>query len=110
MWLTETSYDTVVAFIEGYNAAMMGGLLVGFREWLITRIQGGNNLSWSALVDLAADEAQTEPAATADDARRREALFELLSQFFAERSGGDGVRSIFRRYEAWLATQSWSQS
>ncbi|MBK7077566.1 MAG: hypothetical protein IPH44_35255 [Myxococcales bacterium] len=109
MFLSETSFDTTVAFICGYDAALMGGLLFGFREWMITRLERGNNLAWPALVELAVKEDPVTAASVDDDATRRTVLFDLLSQFFAERDSRDGIRSMFRGYEAWLATQSWSQ-
>ena len=109
MFLSETSYDATVAFICGYDAALMGGLLFGFREWLITRLERGNNLAWPALVELAITEAPVTAASVADDATRRTVLFDLLSKFFAERDSRDGIRAMFSGYEAWLATQAWSR-
>ncbi len=50
MYVYPVTYDTAVAFVDGYDAATQRGLLVGFREWLIVKLDGGSNLVWSALV------------------------------------------------------------
>ncbi len=110
MLLTTTSYDTAVSFISGYDAALLGGLLLGFREWLITRLKDGNNLSWPALIDMVTERSQKESGSIVDDEVRRAMLFDLLFQFLAVRRSREGMRSIFGGYEAWLATQSWSRS
>lgn len=110
MFVTTTSYDTVVAFLTGYDMALLGGLLFGFREWMIVRLESGNNLCWSGLIDVAAEAAHGSSLAAIDDGTRRQVLFDSLAQFFAERDDRDGVRTIFRRYEAWLATQPWSHA
>lgn len=110
MFVTTTSYDTVVAFLTDYDMALLGGLLFGFREWMIVRLESGNNLCWSGLIDVAAEAAHGSSLAAIDDGTRRQVLFDSLAQFFAERDDRDGVRTIFRRYEAWLATQPWSHA
>ena len=39
------TYDTAVSFLLGYDAAVNGGLLFAFREWLVTDLKEGGNLS-----------------------------------------------------------------
>ena len=50
MWFRPVTFDVAVAFISGYDAALHEGPLTGLREWLIVRVDGGNNLAWPGLV------------------------------------------------------------
>lgn len=102
MYLRSRSFDVLVAFVDGYNSAASGGLLVGFREWLIVRAGDGNNLSWSQLILL------LMPCLNSDEAIDSfEGIFTLLDEFLEVRHQKHGLRTIYSRYEAWLHTQSW---
>src|SRR5262249_60017406 len=50
MYLHPETYASVAGFVCGYDAAYEGGVLAGFREWLVIRLETGSNLGWSALV------------------------------------------------------------
>lgn len=104
MYLRSTSFDTVVAFLDGYDAALAGGLLVGFREWLIVKARDGDNLSWAGLVWMLCrgDEGSEPP-----DEVARETLFRLLAEFLARREDREGLKQIYLSYEAWLRRQRW---
>ena len=108
MYLPTASYDAVVTYLLGYDAATQGGLLVGLREWLIVKLRDGNNLAWPALVlDLMQRVRSRE--STVDDAEKRAVAFlhETLEQFFSERDARGGMRRIYGMYEAWLRQQEW---
>ena len=104
MYLLEETYVVVAAFIQGYDEAYEGGLLAGFREWLVVRLVGGQNLAWPALVLHAAFPGSRSP----QDALRSEpdgdrvaidTLFRLLTEFDETRKKHDGLRSIFVAFE-----------
>jgi hypothetical protein len=112
MYLQEPTYASVSALILGYDLANEGGVLIGFREWLIARLGLGNNLTWSVLVLHAAFPNATNPQETVRSSRDAdkqaiETLFELVAEFDHTRSAPDGLRKIFLDYEAWLRRQSW---
>ena len=104
-------FHVATAFIGGFDLASEGGLLVGFREWLIIRLGYGNNLDWAALVvRLTFPEAQSpSDHLRAEDNQKLaiESLFHLLEAFLKERESPDGLRRIFVRYEEWLKRQDW---
>lgn len=101
MWLRSPSLELVIAFVQGYDTALAGGLLAGFREWMIVRVDGGSNLAWTALVPLALDSSPRDTDA------QIEGFFQLLEEFLAAKNASDGLRRILHRYEAWLRGQDW---
>jgi hypothetical protein len=103
MYVRSETVDSVFAFLEGYDQALEGGFLVGFREWLITQLGDANygNLAWSALVEVTFERKRLEGRAALDE------MFALLEAFTAARSQRDGLRSIFLKYEALLRRKSW---
>ena len=48
IYINPETYDTAVAFVDGYDAATRRGLLVGFHEWLIVKLNRGNQ-DWHTL-------------------------------------------------------------
>jgi hypothetical protein len=106
-------FDSVASYIEGYDAALSGGLLVGFREWLVVKVDQGNNLSWTALVRLPLEVSGVlgpPDGQRRTDAQEREAvefLFVTLENYLAVRSERVGLRRVFLEYENWLRRQSW---
>ncbi|MFJ9841624.1 hypothetical protein ACIRYZ_14365 [Kitasatospora sp. NPDC101155] len=51
MYLLDDRYSTVVAFLEGFNAALDGEPLSGFQEWASHRILGSScPVHWSYIV------------------------------------------------------------
>jgi hypothetical protein len=103
MYLRANTFDVVVSFIDGYDIAISGGLLVGLREWLIVRVDGSNNMAWSGLILAALG----DPAAAGDQAALIRGLFSLLEEFMTMRSGPEGLRRIYAAYEKWLKRQDW---
>lgn len=103
MYVVPATYDTIVAYLSGHDRALEGGLLVGLREWLVVKLGDGNNLAWPGLVN----ELRERAGSQGDDAAARAVLFDLLEEFFAERSRPNGLRRVFYRYERWLERQPW---
>lgn len=103
MYLHAATFDAVVAFVEGYNAAICGGFLVGFREWLIVRVDGANNLAWSGLILFALDDIEGR----GDQLVLIKGLFGILEEFIAVRDEREGYRRIYASYEKWLTSQEW---
>lgn len=106
MYVGETTYVAVAAFVVGYDEACEGGTLAGFREWLAVRMGSGSNLAWTAIVLRAAFPGSDSPEAElakGPQAERRaiETMFELISAFDDERNRRDGLRKIFASYEDW---------
>lgn len=105
------SYRSAVAYVLGCDAGTSGVMLAGFREWLIVRLDAGNNLGWPGLVLRAvAAEGRMADSASAgeeDDRLRRDGLFQLLDEFFERRDERDGLVRICHRYGEWLEGQSW---
>jgi hypothetical protein len=106
MYLRVNTYDAAVSFVNGYNIALSGGLLVGFREWLIVRVDGANNMAWTELVllELGNPEAQGEQSVLI------QGLFRVLEDFVAVRDVHGGLRRIYAAYEKWLQRQDWYTS
>jgi len=102
MFVNPQTLDVITAFLRGYDAALYGGLLIGFREWLIVRSDGGNNLAWEALArDLLGKNL------LGDEMKAIEMLFGLLEEFTNARDMPDGLRRIYMNYERWLREQEW---
>src|SRR5690606_7613147 len=99
-----------VSFVLGYDAAINGGLLWAFREWLICKLGDGNNLSWPSLVlELIGKSASSVPPLRSPDHHRAaiDTLFGTIAEFLAARDAGNGARRIFADYENWLKGQDW---
>jgi len=50
MFISGKTYGEFVALIYGFDAALKNEPLEGFREWLVLKYNGGNNLTWSTLI------------------------------------------------------------
>jgi hypothetical protein len=109
MYLPAVTYDTTVAFVNGYDTATQRGFLVGFREWLAVKLDGGSNLTWHALViNLLQRTTRMKELESQDDHKAAiEFLFATLDQFLDERDVSGGVRRVYIAYEHWLRRQDW---
>ena len=103
MWVRTEDFNSVVSFIDGYNAACERGPLSGFNEWLALRAQLGANWHWTELVlHLACPDIERgSPLLEAEDKVSRTRLFELFLEFDAERAKPDGLVNIFAAYARW---------
>jgi hypothetical protein len=101
MYLRGESYDEVVAFLLGCDAGNDWGLLAGFREWLVVKLDGPENLAWGVLVldqvcpgdrPLTPDENRTAIAA----------LIGFGTEFMEARKQRDGLARIFEQHHQLL--------
>jgi hypothetical protein len=103
MYVSKQTYAIVAAFVQGYDMAYEGGVLNGFKEWLVLRLQKGSNLGWSALVlDIAFPNAcdPEESLGTPESERLAiETLFDLLAEFDIVCEDRDELRKVLVDYE-----------
>jgi hypothetical protein len=113
MWFQPVGYDTAVAFLAGYDLACNGGVLVGFKEWLLPQLGYGSNRPWCVLARWLVmppirSKRQSLDAETAEAQRLAvERLFRLLEDFLKEREQPEGIRRVYLTYQQWLKTQEW---
>lgn len=105
------SYSEAAAFVMGADMATGGDTLEGFREWLVVKNDGGNNLAWSALVlDLAfpkRSDPESAPGESSDANRIAiEKLFGLIDEFLEDKVDR-GLDTLNEEYQAWLQAQEW---
>lgn len=101
-----TTFEATVAYLNGYDDAILGSLLNGFREWLIVRAGGGSNLSWPALVENAM-RLQLGEQGQKDSPEAAVFILRTLDEYHQVRSAPDGLRRVYLAYEKWLKRQSW---
>jgi hypothetical protein len=90
MYGLDGSYGNFVTYLYGYDAGTQGSALLGFREWLLLRLDQRSSLVWSSLVteSVLPGLAQRLGYKNLDEAQNRiatEALFRLLSDFLRDR-------------------------
>jgi hypothetical protein len=100
MYVYKAEFDSMAAFIGGFDLATNGGLLLGFREWLIVKLGYASNLAWPALALRLIFHANNQKRAVAE-------LFDSLEAFLQERQAPDGLRRIILAYQEWLKRQDW---
>jgi hypothetical protein len=49
MWLPEVTYEALAAFLVGYDAALSGGLLTGFKEFVQLKFGQQSSVVWWSL-------------------------------------------------------------
>jgi hypothetical protein len=107
MYVGGESFEILAAWVDGFDVARSGGVLVGFREWLIVRCRGGNNLAWPALVrGLAGTTDSRDGMGKRDNRRAIDVMFALIEEFAKDRHRR-GLRAILFDYQRWLWRQSW---
>jgi hypothetical protein len=99
------SYASMTAFVLGADAATSGSILTGFREWLVVRLDGGNNLAWTALVRDLTPSGFVRSSSVENEASSVATLFDLLDEFMDQRDRVDGLLRIFNAYQSWLNAQ-----
>jgi len=112
MYIQDANYQAVAAFLLGYDTASEGGVLLGFREWLIPRVGGRNNLVWPVLVLYLAFPNAEDPrvevvSSAATEKHAIDVLFRLVMEFDDLRRKPNGLRKVYLDYERWLRTQDW---
>ena len=92
MYLMDDRYMTVVAFVEGCDAATERRLLTGFNDWVSTRILGfaGSGFHWSTIVaskraPALLAEPRSGPIPEEVEAGAADDLLEMLDEFLSTR-------------------------
>jgi hypothetical protein len=105
MFLPDDGFVSHTVFVTGLDAGAGWGLLEGFREFLLVKIDQESSLWWPVLVvwlvepvghkqvDYRKLDAEADAAATAK-------LYELLDEFLVVRQGRGGLAQIFGDYLA----------
>jgi hypothetical protein len=104
MWVIPPSFATVCAYLDGFNSARGGGPLLGFREWLVVKLDDGNNLHWIGLAERLI--AGQEPSEGLAQERRILALGGLIGDYLRERDR-DGITKVYFDYGRWLLGKRW---
>ena len=103
MYVTPGTLDGVIAYIVGLETAT--GCLAGFREWLVTRFEDGDNLGWDGLFRMLIRREGI------DDADTVERLGNLFTEFkeFCDSCPSPRVAQmrIYLRYHGWLLNRSY---
>ena len=108
MFVERPNLDSIVAFLQGYDSALEGRVLLGFREYLIPKLGYGNNLAWFQLFQrlTAADHAGCDSPSQQTPVSM---LKTTLQNFWIARAGEDGLQRINHNYTHWVQSQSWSK-
>ena len=110
MYLSKIEFSEAAALINGYAIAHHGRFLDGFREWLIVKLNDGNNLTWSSLVLRLIFPESDIPSVQLNHTNQEQAvrsLFQILDEFCTLKETPDGLRQIFLQYQDWLQHQDW---
>lgn len=110
MFIHPANFETICAFLSGYDAALGGSLLDGFGEWLIPQLDGYNNLGWEGLVlEMCFPEgnARKRLSNSKHNERAVKRLIELVTEYYKQRAASNGKRKIYVIYELWLRKQGW---
>ncbi|MGW5190534.1 hypothetical protein ACWEOO_14835 [Kribbella sp. NPDC004138] len=99
------TYEELVRFVIGLQHGRPDQLS-GFREFLVLKLNDGDNLGWPALVRRLVVPHAGRPLSPEDDQAAVHGLLDLLDEFLAE-TAGSGSRAIDREYLLWLQQQSW---
>jgi hypothetical protein len=107
MHVAPAKLDTVMAYLRGFDVARDGGPLCGLREWLIVRLNEGNNQVWEGLVTrlfpAVAEQVGYQPGEEASRIRALGAVLEVFFQYRREQ----GLTKIFHDYGKWLLKHRW---
>src|SRR5262245_38511646 len=106
MWVNPATFDTVCALIQGYDMALWNAPLLGLREWLVVRLDWGNNLNWSSLALKCLSGNDSLSKGHTEGAKFIEPLGRLLFEFLKYRRSR-GLTIIFSAYAEWLRHQEW---
>ena len=109
MWVWRPSYDSITAFLVGYDHALHGGLLEGYREWLTMKFGYGHNLAWPALLVIDAlgeDALELQQRSAQDEKLLLERLRESLTEYLRYRDQ-IGLRNVLFDHGVWLRKQHW---
>ncbi|MFD5779095.1 hypothetical protein [Streptomyces sp. NPDC126933] len=96
LYVGRITYDAVTAYLNGYDHAVGGAVLNGFRQWLADTYRVGQNLVWSAQVVQVVFPEGGRPAEPWSEDEHQHAvagLFTLLEEFFQHLAARDDAPS-----------------
>jgi len=102
MYLVDVSLNSVLSFLIGFDCACSFGVFVGFKEWLVLSLDGGENFAWDALI-------RNKLRAAGIDERGdgvAEFVMAVVAEFWEVSRTRHGLERIFVDYHAWLAKES----
>jgi len=105
MYVSRSTYDTVCAYLNGYDQGAGGVPLAGFEQWLTVRVGDDNSCAWQG---LARERFKPVPADSELSVDKRDslALGRLLAEFFEYRRT-NGVVKIHYEYATWRLSRPW---
>ena len=105
IFVNSGSYVAVCAYLSGFDNALCGAALDGFREWLLMRGKEWNNMTWWALVrtEVLGPFGPDTALSREDDQRLLAGLDALLSDFSEAVAGG--MDRLYFQYGTWLHRQ-----
>ena len=108
MYVGIADYNALTSYFAGIDQGKGGSPLLGFHQWLVKKLNDGNNCNWmSNVLRLAPDKEDRRELETVDD---HLAAIELpgneLTAFFEHRRNV-GLTKLFYDHANWLLTQSW---
>lgn len=106
LFLQSKRYETICAYIDGYDSALHGGCLVGFRHWLLAEGSNWNNLPWGALVRKLVFPS-ADPSAPLSDSESDKATQALAGYLVRYRDclASGGLSVVYQRYNKWLSSR-----
>ena len=106
MFLPDGNFEQVCSYIDGLHAA--NGCLIGFREWLIVKLDTGNNMMWQVLIQIQLDNESTPVD------RRVSRLGEIINDFYqftgSTLGASNGLLKVYVQYHGWLLGKRWYNS
>ena len=109
MYVDTASYSNLSAFVSGCDVATVGGLLDGFHEWLVLKLDGCDEFFWTGQVLRLAFPDQPDywhgsRLGSDEDQVAIAVLFDLLDGFLLEMESR-GKRGLMHDYVVWLQSQ-----
>ncbi len=98
----------VLALLQGFDMAKDYSPLDGLKQWLVVRLDYGNNLAWDALALLVLD-VKFDKFAEGKIQEHHDAivsLINLVEEFLNDREKR-GVEAIISDHQTWLKSQDW---
>ncbi|MBM80654.1 MAG: hypothetical protein CMJ78_08685 [Planctomycetaceae bacterium] len=107
MYVQSDRFDAVCAYMDGYDAALRGRVLNGFRHWLLSEGDEWSNLPWWGIVrrNLFPDQNPADALSKSGSDEALEALACYLEQFCSCIKVG-GLQAIYAKYNAWLLSRT----
>jgi hypothetical protein len=109
MWISRPSFVNLVAWLNGIDFALDGGLLTGFRERLV--VIANHESTWPKLILKLVDSCLVDEELLLSfpelEQKAINTLFDQFEEFLLLRGQNDGIRTIYCEYQIWLERQSW---